>query len=194
MNQLKENEQTLTRKRIVGLKDLAIALVTTNDSNNYAADVPVRLARAVTATVKENFSKEDIYSDDAVEDTVDSFEKVEIEVEVNRLAPGDQALLFDCLYNKGYLLKSGDDKAKEIAVGFRAKQANGKYEFNWYYCGTASRPEKSYETIKDKKTPQSEKITFTMYQRNKEDIVNGEKKRLYAITVDESQLLEDYTA
>ena len=45
------------------------------------------------------------YANIVVEATADISAIVEIEVEVNRLAPGDQALLFDCLYNKGYLLK-----------------------------------------------------------------------------------------
>jgi phi13 family phage major tail protein len=113
-------------------------------------------------------------------------------LEVNRLTPGDYALLFDSLYKSGYLVKSESDRAKEVALGFRAKQNNGKYEFVWYYCGKAEHPEESYETIKDKKTAQTQKITFTFYARKKEDTVDGKAKRFYALKVDESQLLEEH--
>ena len=179
MATVKENKETITRSRLVGLKDICVAAVTTNDEDVYAADVPVRLAKAI--------------SDDEVEDTVETYEKTEIELEVNRLTPGDYALLFDTLYKYGFLAKAEGDKAKEVALGFRAKQGNGKYEFSWYYCGKAEHPDVTYETVKDKKTAQTIKITFTFYARKKEDTIEGEKKKLYALIVDESNLLEEHT-
>lgn len=154
MATVKENKETITRSRLVGLKDICVAAVTTNDEDVYAADVPVRLAKAIAATVKDTFSVEYTYSDDEVEDTVETYEKTEIELEVNRLTPGDYALLFDTLYKYGFLAKAEGDKAKEVALGFRAKQGNGKYEFSWYYCGKAEHPDVTYETVKDKKTAQ----------------------------------------
>lgn len=193
MATVKENKETITRSRLVALKDICVAAVTTNDEDVYAADVPVRLAKAIAATVKDTFSVEYTYSDDEVEDTVETYEKTEIELEVNRLTPGDYALLFDTLYKYGFLAKAEGDKAKEVALGFRAKQGNGKYEFSWYYCGKAEHPDVTYETVKDKKTAQTIKITFTFYARKKEDTIEGEKKKLYALIVDESNLLEEHT-
>ena len=181
---VQENKQTIERSRVVGLKDICVAEVTTNDATTYAADTPTRLAKAITATIKETFEVEYLYSDDEVEDTTETFVKAEIELEVNRLTPGDYALLFDSLYKSGYLVKSESDRAKEVALGFRAKQN---------YCGKAEHPEESYETIKDKKTAQTQKITFTFYARKKEDTVDGKAKRFYALKVDESQLLEEHT-
>lgn len=116
MATVKENKETITRSRLVGLKDICVAAVTTNDEDVYAADVPVRLAKAIAATVKDTFSVEYTYSDDEVEDTVETYEKTEIELEVNRLTPGDYALLFDTLYKYGFLAKAEGDKAKEVAV------------------------------------------------------------------------------
>lgn len=190
---IQENKKTVERSRVVGLKDICVAAVTTNDATTYTADVPTRLAKAITATIKETFEVEYLYSDDEVEDTTETFTKAEIELEVNRLTPGDYALLFDSLYKDGFLVKSDSDRAKEIALGFRAKQNNGKYEFVWYYCGKAEHPEESYETIKDKKTAQTQKITFTFYARKKEDTVEGQAKHFYALKVDGSQLLEENT-
>lgn len=190
---VQENKQTIERSRVVGLKDICVAEVTTNDATTYAADTPTRLAKAITATIKETFEVEYLYSDDEVEDTTETFVKAEIELEVNRLTPGDYALLFDSLYKSGYLVKSESDRAKEVALGFRAKQNNGKYEFVWYYCGKAEHPDVTYETVKDKKTAQTLKIKFTFYARKKENIIEGERKKLYAIIVDESNLLEEHT-
>ena len=106
MAAITENKETITRSRLVGLKDICVAAVTTNDEEVYAAEVPVRLAKAIAATVKDTFSVEYTYSDDEVEDTVETYEKTEIEIEVNRLTPGDYALLFDTLYKYGFLVKA----------------------------------------------------------------------------------------
>lgn len=194
MGKVAENKNTIERSRLVGLKDICVAEVTTNDETTYTAEIPTRLAKAISATVKDTFSVEYLYSDDEVEETVETYEKTEIELEVNRLTPGDFALLFDTLYKNGFLVKSESDKAKEIALGFRAKQGNGRYEFSWYYCGKAEHPDVSYETIKDKKTAQTLKLKFTFYARKKEDALEGKKKKLYAIIVDESNLLEEHTS
>ena len=98
MEKIQENKKTIQRSRVVGLKDICVAAVTTNTDTVYAAETPTRLAKAITATVKETFEVEYVYSDDAVEDTIETFTKAEIELEVNRLTPGDYAILFDSLY------------------------------------------------------------------------------------------------
>ena len=189
---IQENKKTIERSRVVGMKDLCVAEVTTNSEDAYAAGTPERLANAISATIKETFEVEYLYSDDRVEDSTETFVKAEIELEVNRLTPGDYANLFDSLYADGYLVKTDEDKAKEIAVGFRARQNNGKYEFVWYYSGKAEHPEESYETIKEKKTAQTQKLTITCYARQKEETINGRKRHAYALKVDESQLLEEH--
>ena len=44
-------------------------------------------------------------------------------------------ILFGQLYEKGFLRKSSDDRAPEVAVGWRERKLNGKYEFKWLYVG-----------------------------------------------------------
>ena len=58
MARVKENEKTIVRSRLVGLRDICVAEVTTNDEDVYKAEVPVRLAKALAATVKDTFSVE----------------------------------------------------------------------------------------------------------------------------------------
>ena len=84
MAAITENKETITRSRLVGLKDICVAAVTTNDEEVYAAEVPVRLAKAIAATVKDTFSVEYTYSDDEVEDTVETYEKTESQVLLNK--------------------------------------------------------------------------------------------------------------
>ena len=53
-------------------------------------------------------------------------------------------------------MKGEDDKPNEIAIGYRVKRLNNKYEFVWYYCGTASEGmEETNETKADKVSTQT---------------------------------------
>lgn len=187
--------ETIVRSRICGLKDIHIAEVTANDGSTYTTGTPVKLARALSAKVSDKFTQEKVYSDDNVEEIIEQYEGSEIDFSINTLAPQDYAKLYENLYKNGFLLKAAGDGAKEIAIGWRAKKRNGKYEFTWYYCGKLERPEMNYETQEDKIKTQTSSLKGSFYARQKEDIIDGKKKNLYAIQVDESNLLEaDTTA
>lgn len=187
--------KNVVRSRLCGLKDIYVAEVTTNNGTTYTTGTPQKLARALSAKVTDKFTQEKVYSDDNVEEIVEQYEGTEIDFSVNTLAPQDYAMLFENLYKHGFLLKAADDGAKEIAIGWRAKKRNGKYEFTWYYCGKLERPGMNYETQEDKVKTQTAGLKGNFYARTKEDAIDGKKKNLYAIQVDESNLLEaDTTA
>lgn len=185
--------ETIVRSRLCGLKDIYIAEVTANNGTTYTTKTPVKLARALSAKVSDKFTTEKVYSDDNVEDIVEQYEGTEIDFSVNTLAPQDYAALYENLYKNGFLLKAAGDGAKEIAIGWRAKKRNGKYEFTWYYCGKLERPEMNYETQEDKTKTQTASLKGAFYARQKEDTIEDKKKNLYAIQVDESNLIEGNT-
>lgn len=133
---MSEAGKQIIRSRTKSFRDIYVAPVTQNDATAYAAGTPVKLARAISGKVSDKFSVEKIYSDDGVEDTVETYEGTDVEFEVNSLAPQDKAMLFGHLYKNGWLVKNKDDKAPEVAVGYRAKKLNAEALQN---CdGTAS--------------------------------------------------------
>lgn len=179
-------EQAIVRSRFKSFRDVYVALVTQNDEKGYTASTPVKIARAIKGTVNDKRSSEQEFSDDSVEDTTETYEGTEIELEVNTLAPQDLALIFGHSYVDGYLVKSKNDKAPELAVGFRAKRKNGKYEFRWYYCGTFSQGyEESFETDSNETKTQTSTAKGTFYARSLDE--------QYMIAVDESNLITENT-
>lgn len=178
--------QKIVRSRTKSFRDLYVAFVTTNTAELYEAGTPVKLARAISGKVSDKFTTEKVYSDDGVEDVVEYYEGTDVEFEVNSLAPQDKQTLFGHLYDKGYLVKNKDDKAPEIAIGYRAKKLNGKYEFVWMYCGTFGQGyEANYATQADKVETQTASLKGSFYER----AIDGN----YQIEVDESNLLEEHT-
>lgn len=179
-------KEKIVRSRTVSFRDIHIAKVTANTETEYAAETPSKLARAITGKISDEFEAEKIYSDDSVEDVNMSYKGTSVELEVNSLAPQDKSQVFGHLYEKGFLIKTKDDKAPELALGWRAKKLNGKYEFKWLYCGRFGQGfEDNYETEGETKTTQTATLKGDFYARQ----MDGR----YECSVDESNLLAEHT-
>lgn len=178
--------EKVVRSRYCGLRDIHVALLTQNTQTAYVSETPVKLARAISAKISDKWSVEKVYSDDGTEDSITSYEGTEVELEIATLAPQDRAILFGQLYENGFLVKSKDDLAPEIALGFRSKRRNGKYEFTWLYCG------KFGQGVDDEFETQAEKVAVKS-NTIKGDFYDRQKDGLYQIVVDESNLLEANT-
>lgn len=182
---MSEAAQTIVRSRTCGCRDFYIAKITQNTATGYATDTPVKLARAIKAKVDEKWTSEKIYSDDGTEEVINSYEGTELELEINALAPQDRNLLFGQLYENGFLVKTSDDKAPEVAVGWRERKLNGKYEFKWLYAGKfAEGISEEANTREGKLSPTTKSIKGSFYERSIDS--------KYEISVDESNLLETH--
>lgn len=181
--------KTTVRHRYCGLRDVYVAKVTQNDTEGYTAGTPVKMARAIKAKISDKFTSEKLYSDDGVEGMLQTYEGTDVELEVNTLAAADRAAFFGQAYLNGFLLKSAEDEAPEVALGYRVRRLNGKFDFVWMYCGRfAQGNEDSYETEAARKTAKTNTVKGEFYQRKKMDKVGGKDVHLYEIRVDESNV------
>lgn len=182
---MSEDNKVVNTRRC-GCKDIYIAVVTANTATEYTTEKPIKLGRALNAKVTTKKSVESTESDDTIEETFESFDSIEIEFDVNKLNPTQKALLRGATYKNGYLVNNVNDQAKEVAIGWRARQTNGKYEFVWYYCGKFNGGwDDNYETKGKKPKTQTDKMKGTFYGRQKDDNTSVE--------VDETFLLSEHT-
>lgn len=186
--------KTTVRHRYCGLRDVYVAKVTQNDTEGYTAGTPVKMARAIKAKISDKFTSEKLYSDDGVEGMLQAYEGTDVELEVNTLAAADRAAFFGQAYLNGFLLKSAEDEAPEVALGYRVRRLNGKFDFVWMYCGRfAQGNEENYETEAASKTAQTNTVKGEFYQRKKMDKLDGKDVHLYEVRVDESNLATEDT-
>lgn len=177
--------EKIIRSRHVSFRDIHIAKVIENTETEYTTGTPTKLARAISGTITDNFTSEKIYSDDTVEDVNMSYQGTNVELEVNSLAPQDRRDVYGHMYSKGYLVKNKDDTAPEIALGYRSRMLNKKYEFVWLYCGRfAQGSEKKYQTQQAETNTQTNTLTGEFYERQ----IDGN----YHISVDEGNLIAEY--
>ena len=107
-------------------------------------------------------------------------------LDANALAPQDRQILFGQLYENGFLIKTADDKAPEVAVGWRERKLNGKYDFKWLYAGKfAEGISEEASTKEGKLSPTTKSIKGSFYERSLDNA--------YEISVDESNLVKENT-
>lgn len=178
--------------RVRGFKDVYIAKVTKNTDTEYVCETPKKLFPAVSGKINAKRASEKQYADDDVEEVIDSFDSVEIELEGSNLTMEMHSLIFGSTLTEGILDESTTDEANEVAIGFRVKTKGGKYNFHWYYCGKFSDEDSDeFETQADKPAPKTKTIKGTFYGRsldqkfrkrvNEEELLDTDTSALDAI-------------
>lgn len=186
VTQVSDTVSKIVRSRTCGCKDIHVALITENTSTQYLAEIPQKLARAIKIKIDEKWTSEKIYSDDETEEVITSYEGTDVDLEINALAPQDRAIVFGQLYKHGYLVKNANDRAPEVAIGWRERKLNGKYEFKWLYIGKfAEGISEEANTKEGKLSPTTKSIKGSFYER----ALDGK----YEISVDESNLVTEDT-
>ncbi len=187
VTQVSETKQQIVRSRTCGCKDLYAALVLQNTATQYVAGETRKLSRMVKAKIDEKWSSEKIYSDDETEEVITAYEGTDVELEVNALAPQDRAFLFGQRYENGYLIKTSNDMAPEVAIGWRERKLNGKYEFKWLFVGKFAEGISDEASTKEGKlSPTTKSIKGSFYERSLDN--------QYEISVDESNLIDEHTS
>lgn len=151
--------------RQIGLRDIHIAILTSDDGLGTVYDVPVKLERAISAKLSPKSNSENIYSDDSVEDIITAFEGVDVEIEVNQLSLTSRVMLQGAKVVKGVLIENKDDIPPTLALGFKSKKNNGKYRYVWLLKGKFELATDEYDTEAEKPKAQSSKLKGNFYSR-----------------------------
>ncbi|MGD6897109.1 major tail protein [Bacillus infantis] len=130
----------------VGLKDLHFAKMI--EDGKYEA--PVKIAKALTATITPTVNSSTQYADDAASEVVDSMGDVQVELGIDDLSTEKYALLLGkTVKADGVLVDNAEDVAPYGALMFRSLKSNGQYRYVVLYKGRFSIPADSYKTKGD---------------------------------------------
>jgi phi13 family phage major tail protein len=152
--------------RQVGLKDITIAKLLTDVAGGTTTyDTPKKLERSIKASVQPKSNQLKTYSDDNVEEVLNTFDSIDVEIELNQLSLESRALLQGAKVVKGVLLETKNDIAPVVALGFKSKKTNGKYRYVWLYKGSFELCSDEYDTEEDQPKPSTATLKGTFYAR-----------------------------
>jgi phi13 family phage major tail protein len=137
----------------------------------------------MTAELSVELIEAILYADDGASEIVKEFKSGALSLGVDDLASAVIQDLTGCKIDSNNVVVSrSEDGGSPVAIGFRAKKANGKYRHFWLYRVIFSIPATSLATKGDSITFSSPTIEGTVFRRNKLD---GENKHPWKAEVTE---------
>jgi phi13 family phage major tail protein len=152
---------------IIGLKNIHIAKLTKDDATGVTYDAPVKLAKAIEASITPNVNSSTLYADDGPSEVVTSLGEIEVSIGIDQLPTDKAALLLGHEVNAdGVLVKKADDEAPYVALGFSSPTSDGKEKFVWLLKGKFQLPEEAYQTKGDSVEFQTATLTARFVKRD----------------------------
>lgn len=154
----------------IGLDRLYYAKITENENGEEIYDTPVPLAKAITAELSVELAEATLYADDGAAEVVKEFQSGTLTLGVADIGVAAAEVLTGAtLDDNKVLISASEDGGAPVAIGFRAKKANGKYRYFWLYRVKFGIPATNLQTKGDSITFSTPTIEGTVMRRNKPD-------------------------
>ena len=154
----------------IGLDRLYYAKITEDASGDETYETPVPLAKAISAELSVELAEATLYADDGAAEIIKEFRSGTLALGIDDIgvtAAGD--LTGATIDDNHVLISTSEDGGDPVAVGFRAKKANGKYRYFWLYRVKFGIPATNLATKGDSITFSTPTIEGTVLRRNKLD-------------------------
>lgn len=157
----------------IGLDKLFYSKITEDEDGNETYATPVPLAKAMTAELSIELAEATLYADDGASEIVKEFQSGTLTLGIDDIGTSvAEDLTGAKIDSNKVLISTGEDGGTPVAVGFRAKKANGKYRYFWLYRVKFGIPETNLTTKGDSIEFSTPSIEGTVTRRNKAD-ANG---------------------
>ena len=154
----------------IGLDKLYYAKITEDASGNETYGTPLQLAKAMTAELSVELAEATLYADDGPAEIVKEFKTGTLALGIDDIGVvAAEDLTGAKLDNNHVVVSASEDGGSPVAVGFRAKKANGKYRYFWLYRVIFGIPATNLATKGDAITFSTPTIEGTVLRRNKID-------------------------
>jgi phi13 family phage major tail protein len=154
----------------IGLDSLYYSEITEDESGSETYGTPKVLAKAMTAELSVELIEAILYADDGASEVVKEFKSGSLTLGIDDIGSLVAQDLTGCkIDSNNVVISRSEDGGSPVAIGFRAKKANGKYRYFWLYRTIFSVPATSLATKGDSITFSSPTIEGTVFRRNKLD-------------------------
>ena len=154
----------------IGLDMLYYAPITEDASGDETYGEPEKLAKAMSADLSVELAEAVLYADDGAAEIIKEFKSETLSLGVDEIGASVASALTGATIDDNHvLISTSEDGGTPVAVGFRAKKANGKYRYYWLYKVKFGIPATNLATKGDSITFSTPTIEGTIMRRNKLD-------------------------
>ncbi len=171
----------------IGLDKLYYAKITEGTNGDETFGSPIALAKAIKADLSVELAEATLYADDSAAAVVKEFKSGKLSLGIDDIGvTAAQDLTGATIDENHVLISASEDGGIPVAIGFRAKKANGKYRYFWLYRVIFGIPATNLATKGDSITFSTPTIEGTVIRRNKMD---GQDKHPWKAEVNEDDAL-----
>ena len=154
----------------IGLDKLYYAKITESETGDETYATPAQLAKAISADLSVELAEATLYADDGAAEIVKEFKNGTLALGIDDIGSTVASDLTGATIDDNHvLISTSEDGGTPVAVGFRAKKANGKYKYYWLYKVKFGIPATNLATKGDSITFSTPTIEGTIMRRNKLD-------------------------
>ena len=154
----------------IGLDRLYYATITESETGDETYATPTPLAKAISAELSVELAEAILYADDGAAEIVKEFKNGTLALGIDDIGAAVASDLTGATIDDNHvLISTSEDGGTPVAVGFRAKKANGKYKYYWLYKVKFGIPATNLATKGDSITFSTPTIEGTIMRRNKLD-------------------------
>ena len=154
----------------IGLDRLYYATITESETGDETYATPTPLAKAISAELSVELAEAILYADDGAAEIVKEFKNGTLALGSDDIGAAVASDLTAATIDDNHvLISTSEDGGTPVAVGFRAKKANGKYKYYWLYKVKFGIPATNLATKGDSITFSTPTIEGTIMRRNKLD-------------------------
>lgn len=154
----------------IGLDKLYYAKITEAENGDETYGTPIQLAKAISADLSVELAEATLYADDGTAEVAKEFKSGTLSLGIDDIGNVAASDLTGATIDKNNVIVSAsEDNGSPVAIGFRAKKANGKYRYFWLYRVVFGIPATNLATKGDSITFSTPTIEGTVLRRNKAD-------------------------
>jgi len=154
----------------IGLDRLYYSKITEGVGGTETYAAPISLARAMKADLSVELAEAVLYADDGVAEVVKEFKSGKLSLGIDDIGTtAAEDLTGAKIDNNKVLISASENGGTPVAIGFRAKKANGKYRYFWLFKVKFGIPATNLQTKGDSISFQTPTIEGTVMRRNKLD-------------------------
>lgn len=154
----------------IGLDMLYYSKITEDEEGNETYATPEKLAKAISAELSVELVEAILYADDGIAEIVKEFGNGNLVLGIDDIGSAAASTLTGAtIDSNGVVISASEDGGEPVAIGFRAKKANGKYKYFWLYKVKFGIPATNLATKGESITFSTPTIEGTIMRRNKLD-------------------------
>ena len=151
---------------LIGLDSLHYVVMDDETLETYSSSVK-KIPGIIEANIEPTVNTASLYADDGLHETATSLGEITVSLNVAQF-PTEvvSELLGHEVDAQGVLVKTSEDVAPYVAIGFRSRKSNGEYRYKWLFKGKFGLPKEGHKTLEENISYQTETIEGVFMRRH----------------------------